>query len=135
MSTEKSSGRTQYESNDRSTEIISVLREAAGGSVQTLRMPFTGKAFHRLLATAMMVLLFTVVAHVMLAGRMAAAVADGDTAATATMEGWGIWLEWLRRFGAATYLFSIALDWPQSSGARVPIDSHQGTARGTSPGR
>jgi hypothetical protein len=85
------------------------IQEAAGRSVHTLRMPFTAKAFIGLMAMAMMILLFTVVAHVMLAGRVAAAVAAGDTAAGVMMGGWGIWLEGLRRFGAATYLFSIAL--------------------------
>jgi hypothetical protein len=85
------------------------IQEAAGRSVQTLRMPFIAKAFIVLMAMAMMILLFTVVVHVMLAGRVAAAVATGDTAAAAMLGGWGIWLEALRRFGAATYLLSISL--------------------------
>jgi hypothetical protein len=85
------------------------IQEAAGRSVQTLRTPFTANAFIVLMAMGMMILLFSVVVHVMLAGRVAAAVAAGDTAAAALVGGWGIWLEGLRRFGAATYLFSIAL--------------------------
>lgn len=85
------------------------VQQAAGRTVQTLEMPFTAKAFIVLMAMAMMLLLFTVVVHVMLAGRLAAAVAAGDTAAAAMIQAWATWLEGLRRFGAATYLLSISL--------------------------
>ncbi len=85
------------------------IQEAAGRSVQTLQMPFTAKTFIVLMAMAMMILLFAVGANVMLAGRVAAAVAAGDTAAVAMIQVWATWLEGLRRFGAATYLFSISL--------------------------
>ncbi len=85
------------------------VQQAAGRTVQTLEMPFTAKAFIVLMAMAMMLLLFTVVVHVMLAGRLAAAVAAGDTAAVAMIQAWATWLEGLRRFGAATYLLSISL--------------------------
>lgn len=85
------------------------VQEAAGRTVQTLRMPATAKAFIVLMMMAMMILLFSVVAHVVLAGNIASAVASGDAAGIASARTWATWLEGLRRFGAATYLLSISL--------------------------
>ncbi len=85
------------------------IQAAAGRTVQTLQMPFTAKAFIVLMVMAMMILLFAVVAHVALAGRVAAAVAAGDATTVAMIQVWATWLEGLRRFGAATYLLSISL--------------------------
>lgn len=84
------------------------VQETAHRTIQTLKMPGTAKAFIALMMMAMMLRLFTVVVHVVLAGQ-AAAAATGDRAANAAVQVWATWLEALRRLGAATYLLSIAL--------------------------
>lgn len=91
--------------------ILGVLR-SGGGSVQeaahrrvhTLRMPGTAKLFLVLMATAMMTLLFAVIAHVAIGGALLSGQVSSATAQT-----WAEWLEGVRRFGAATYLLSISL--------------------------
>lgn len=85
------------------------VQEAAGRSVHTLKMPFTAKAFIGLMMMAMMMLLFAVAAHVVLGVRIAAAPIGGDKASVVTVQALAEWLEGLRRFGASTYLLSIAL--------------------------
>jgi hypothetical protein len=81
------------------------FQQATGRRVETLAMPVTGKLFIAGMAMAMMILLATVVLHV-IAG---AAIAGDNASALASAEQWGIWLEGVRRFGVALYLFSIAL--------------------------
>lgn len=80
------------------------LQEAAGRTVETLKMPATAKAFIGLMAMAMMTLVGAVVLHV-----IAGVAIVGDSAyALAKSEQWSIWLEGARRFGIATYLLAIA---------------------------
>lgn len=80
------------------------LQEAAGRTVETLKMPWTAKAFLGLMAMAMMTLVGAVVLHI-----VAGAAIAGDSAyALANSEQWSIWLEGARRFGIATYLLAIA---------------------------
>jgi hypothetical protein len=81
------------------------VQESAGVPVETLRMPPTAKAFIGLMAMAMMIILAGVVAHIVIGAQ----IASGDTAALANSEQWAIWLEGVRRFGVALYLFAIAL--------------------------
>ncbi len=83
------------------------VQAATGRKVHTLRMPLTGQLFIFIMAMAMMLLLFAVVAHVVLAAQLLAYPSDATTAATART--WAEWLEGVRRFGASTYLLSIAL--------------------------
>jgi len=83
------------------------VQAAAGRKVHTLEMPATGQLFIVLMAMAMMLLLFAVVAHVVLATQLLANPASSTTSATART--WAEWLEGVRRFGASTYLLSIAL--------------------------
>jgi hypothetical protein len=94
--------------------ILGVLRTgggavqiAAGLKVHTLNLPATGQLFIILMVMAMMLLLFAVVAHVVLAAQLFANAADPTISATART--WAEWLEGVRRFGASTYLLSIAL--------------------------
>jgi hypothetical protein len=96
--------------------ILGVLR-TGGGAVQastgrqvhTLKMPLTGKLFIVFMAAAMMLLLFAVIAHVALALQLFAGPSTGDPVVVATTRTWAEWLEGVRRFGASTYLLSIAL--------------------------
>ncbi|MBI2168552.1 MAG: hypothetical protein HYU28_03495 [Actinobacteria bacterium] len=82
------------------------VQEAAGvREVQTLRMPWTAKAFIAGMMMAMMTLLAAVVLHFV----AAAAVAGGSASTLADSEQWAIWLEGARRIGVAVYLFSILL--------------------------
>jgi len=81
------------------------VQEAAGLSVETLKMAPTAKAFIGLMAMAMMTILAAVVAHIIIGAQ----IASGDTTALAGSEQWAIWLEGVRRFGTALYLFAIAL--------------------------
>jgi hypothetical protein len=81
------------------------VQETAGMPVETLRMPPTAKAFIGLMAMAMMTILAAVAAHIIIGAQ----IASGDTAALANSEQWAIWLEGIRRFGTALYLFAIAL--------------------------
>jgi hypothetical protein len=80
------------------------IQEAAGRKVETLRMPWTAKAFIGLMAMAMMTLVGAVVLHI-IAG---SAIAGGSANALAKSGQWSIWLEGARRFGIATYLLAIA---------------------------
>ena len=81
------------------------VQEAAGRTVQSLRMPLTAKAFIALMAMAMMILIGAVAAHLI----VGAAIASGDAAALASAETWSIRLEAVRRIGVVLYLVSIAL--------------------------
>jgi hypothetical protein len=81
------------------------VQESAGVPVETLKMPPTAKAFIALMAMAMMTILAGVVAHIIIGAQ----IASGNTAALADSEQWAIWLEGIRRFGTALYLFAIAL--------------------------
>ncbi len=81
------------------------VQETAGLPVETLRMPPTAKAFIGLMAMAMMTILAAVAAHIVIGAQ----IASGDTTALANSEQWAIWLEGIRRFGTALYLFAIAL--------------------------
>jgi hypothetical protein len=81
------------------------IQEAAGRAVHTLRMPLTGYAFIGLMAMAMMLILGGVVGHLI----VGAGIVGGDTTLLAQGEGWGIWLEAVRRLGVVTYLAAIAL--------------------------
>jgi hypothetical protein len=83
----------------------SAVQESAGVPVETLRVPSPAKAFIGLMVTAMMIILGGVVAHIIIG----ALIASGDAAVLADAEKWAIWLEGLRRFGVAVYLFAIAL--------------------------
>jgi hypothetical protein len=81
------------------------VQEAAGGPVETLKMPPTARAFIGLMAMAMMTILAGVVAHIVIGAQ----IASGSASALADSEQWAIWLEGIRRFGTALYLFAIAL--------------------------
>ena len=81
------------------------VQEAAGGAVETLKMPPTAMAFIGLMAMAMMTILAAVVAHIIIGAQ----IASGDTATLAGSEQWAIGLEGARRFGTALCLFAIAL--------------------------
>ncbi len=85
------------------------VQEASGRKVHTPIMPATGKLFIALMAMAMMLLLFAVGAHVVLAANAFTATNAQDAAALASVRTWAEWLEGIRRFGASTYLLSIAL--------------------------
>jgi hypothetical protein len=78
------------------------VQEAAGRSVQTLRMPATAKLFLGLMVIAMMAIAVAVVLHVVVA------FAIGTWSET-TVEQWSIVLEAVRRVGVAVYLVAIAL--------------------------
>jgi hypothetical protein len=81
------------------------VQEAAGLPVETLRMPSTAKAFIGLMAMATMIILAGVVAHIVIGAQ----IASGSASVLADSEQWAIWLEGIRRFGVALYLFAIAL--------------------------
>lgn len=81
------------------------VQETAGVPVETLKMPPTAKAFIALMAMAMMIILAGVVAHIV----VGAQIASGSASALADSEQWAVWLEGIRRFGVALYLFAIAL--------------------------
>lgn len=91
--------------------ILGVLR-TGGGDVQetarrrvlTLRMPAIAKLFIALMAMGMMIIVAAVVVHVVIA----IGVLNG-TIDLATARAWAEGLEGARRFGASTYLASIAL--------------------------
>ena len=79
------------------------VQEATGRSVQTLRMPALAKLFIALMAMGMMLILGAVAIHVVIAIQILGGAIDATTAQT-----YGEWLEGVRRFGASTYLLSIA---------------------------
>jgi hypothetical protein len=81
------------------------VQEAAGRTVQTLRMPLTAKAFIGLMMMAMMLLVGAVIAHVALG----IAILGGDATALAAEETWSIGLEAVRRIGVVVYLVAIVL--------------------------
>lgn len=91
--------------------ILGVLR-TGGGDVQetahrqvlTLRMPTIAWLFIVLMAMGMMIIVAAVVVHVVIAVRLLGGTIDATTART-----WADHLEGARRFGASTYLASIAL--------------------------
>ena len=78
------------------------VQEAAGRSVQTLRMPATAKLFLGLMVIAMMAIAVAVVLHVVVASAI-------GTWSETTVEQWSIVLEAVRRVGVAVYLVAIAL--------------------------
>lgn len=80
------------------------VQEAAHRRVQTLRMPAIAKLFIALMAMAMMIIVAAVIAHVLVAVQLLGGRID-----PATAQAYGEWLEGARRFGASTYLLSIAL--------------------------
>jgi hypothetical protein len=80
------------------------VQEAAGGPVQTLRMPWTAKVFLGLMAIAMMTLLGAVALHV----AIGASIAGNSAYALGHVAQWGFWLEGARRIGIALYLLGIA---------------------------
>jgi len=79
------------------------VQEATGRSVQTLRMPAVAKLFIAFMAMGMMLILGAVAVHVVIAIQLLGGAIDVTTART-----YGEWLEGVRRFGASTYLLSIA---------------------------
>jgi hypothetical protein len=79
------------------------FQEATRRRVETLEMPGTAKVFLGLMALAMMTLLGSVVAHVIVGAGVA-----GDGIGLERAEQWAIWLEGVRRAGIATFLFAIA---------------------------
>ena len=80
------------------------VQESAGREVLTLTMPTSAKV----MIISMMMLLFAVVVHIVLAGTVGAAVLAGDQATISLVETWATWIEGVRRLGAAVYLISIA---------------------------
>ncbi len=78
------------------------VQEAAHSDVETLKMPRTAMAFIVLMALAMMMILGAVVLHVVAGTNIAAGAWSAVRA-----ERWTIWLEAVRRFGVAVYLFAI----------------------------
>lgn len=80
------------------------VQQACGRKVRTLDMPATAKLFIGLMAVAMMLLLAAVIAHVVIG----VSLLNGQVPA-ASAQVWSEWLEGIRRFGASTYLLSIAL--------------------------
>ena len=80
------------------------MQKMAGGEIQTLEMPATGKAFIVLMALGMMTLLVSVVLHFI----VGAAIAADSAWAVDNAETWSIALEGARRLGVALYLLSIA---------------------------
>ncbi len=80
------------------------VQEAAGRTVQTLRMPGIAKLFILLMAMGMMLILFAVVVHVVIGIQLLNGTFDA-----AAIQAWSEWLEGVRRFGASTYLLSIGL--------------------------
>ena len=92
-------------------QILGAFREGAGGvqetsgrRVLTLVMPSTAWAMLILMMMGMMMLLFAIVAHFILAG-----VVDGASASTLRdVQTWSTWLDGLRRFGVSIYLLSFA---------------------------
>jgi len=80
------------------------LQEAVGGSVETLKMPVTAKAFIALMMMAMMAILAAVVLHFVFAADV-----EATEASLATSEERFLVLEAVRRVGVGMYLFSILL--------------------------
>jgi hypothetical protein len=81
------------------------VQEAAGRTVQSLRMLSTAKAFIGLMMMAMMLLVGAVIVHFV----VGAAILGGDTSALASTDTWAIGLEAVRRIGVVAYLVAIVL--------------------------
>ena len=81
------------------------VQEASGRTVQTLRMLPIAKAFLGLMAMAMMILVATVIAHVIIG----IGILNGAPGAFESAESSAIQLEAIRRIGVILYLVSIAL--------------------------
>lgn len=81
------------------------VQEAAGRTVQSLRMLSTAKAFIGLMMMAMMLLVGAVIVHFV----VGAAILGGDTSALASADTWAIGLEAVRRIGIVAYLVAIVL--------------------------
>lgn len=81
------------------------VQQAAGRTVQSLRMPLTAKAFIALMMMAMMLLIGAVIVHVI----VGAAILGGDASTLASAETWAIRLEAVRRIGIVVYLVAIVL--------------------------
>ncbi len=81
------------------------VQEAAGRTVQSLRMLATAKAFIGLMMMAMMLLVGAVIVHFIVGG----AILGGDTSALASADTWAIGLEAVRRIGVVAYLVAIVL--------------------------
>jgi hypothetical protein len=82
-----------------------IVQQAAGRTVQSLRMPLTAKAFIVLMLMAMMLLIGAVIVHFI----VGAAILDGDASVLASAETWSIGLEAVRRVGVVLYLVAITL--------------------------
>jgi hypothetical protein len=80
------------------------VQEAAGRSVQTLKMPLTAKAFLAIMMIAMMTLLAAVVLHFVFAAQV-----HDNPASLKLAEDRFVVLEGIRRVGVAMYLFAITL--------------------------
>ncbi len=85
------------------------VQESTGRRVLTLVMPYTARAMLALMMMGMMMLLFAIVTHFVLAAVVGDAVLDGDTATVQSVTSWATWLEGVRRIGIAVYLLSISL--------------------------
>ncbi len=81
------------------------VQEASGRTVQTLRMLPSAKVFLGLMAMAMMILVGTVIAHVIIG----VGILNGVPGAFDASESSAIQLEAMRRIGVILYLVSIAL--------------------------
>lgn len=80
------------------------VQEAAGRTVQTLRMPGTAKLFLALMMMAMMTLVVASILHFVFAADI-----DPTPASLADAEDRFVVLEGVRRLGVAVYLFAILL--------------------------
>ena len=80
------------------------VQEAAGGAVETLKMPATAKLFIGIMVMAMMTILVAVVLHFVFAADI-----EATEASLADSEERFLVLEAVRRIGVGLYLFSIML--------------------------
>lgn len=76
------------------------VQEAAGASVETLKMPATARVFMAMMMMGMMLIGSMVVLHFV-------AAANAGTWTEASLEAWARSLEGFRRLGVAMYLFGI----------------------------
>lgn len=81
------------------------VQQAAGRTVQSLRMPLTAKVFIALMMMAMMLLVGAVIVHFV----VGAAILGGDASTLASAETWSVGLEAVRRIGVVLYLVAIVL--------------------------
>ena len=84
------------------------VQEVARRAVHTLKMPLTGKIFLGLMMMGMMVLLFTAIAHAVLAGTLYTAINNGDAGTITLIQRWATWLGGLQIVGIVTYILSIS---------------------------